>query len=122
MRAFLTAAAATATLASLPAAVHAQAATKYSVHDMQCFIAASAIADGAEDADTKNSGTMAAMYFAGKIYGANAAVDFSAALDTESARIADADMTALLKTCADELQASGAAIETAGKALAAKTK
>ena len=122
MRAFLTVAAATAALASLSAAASAQPAAKYSAHDMQCFIAASAVADGAQDADTKNSGTMAAMYFAGKIYGANAKVDFTAALDTESTKIADADMGALMKTCADELQASGSAIEAAGKALAAKAK
>jgi hypothetical protein len=122
MRAFLTVAATTAALASLAATAHAQPAAKYSEHDMQCFIAASAAADGAEDAETKNSGTMAAMYFAGKIYGANAKVDFTAALDAESTKIADADMTALLKTCADELQASGSAIEAAGKALAEKSK
>ena len=48
MRVFLTVAAGAA-LAAVAASAHAQAAPKYSAHDMQCFIAASELADTASD-------------------------------------------------------------------------
>jgi hypothetical protein len=121
MRVFLTVAAGAA-LAALAASAHAQAAPKYPVHDMQCFIAASVLADNADNEDTKNTGLMASMYFAGKVYGANPKVDFTAALDAEATKYDSLDHTALMKECAAEMQAHGNEIEAAGKALLAKGK
>jgi hypothetical protein len=121
MRVFLTVAAGAA-LAAVAASAHAQAAPKYSVHDMQCFIAASELADTADNADSKNTGLMAAMYFAGKIYGANPKIDFTAALDAETDKYEGIDKTALMKECGAELEAHGNEIEAAGKALLAKGK
>jgi hypothetical protein len=122
MRVFLTVVAGGAALAALAAPAHAQTAPKYSAHDMQCFIAASELADTAEQAEAKNTGLMAAMYFAGKIYGANPKIDFTAALDAETDKYDSVDKTALMKECGAELEAHGNEIEAAGKALLAKGK
>jgi hypothetical protein len=104
----------------MPAA--AQTTPAYSQHDVRCFIVASVIMGGAKDGDAKamTAGMMAALYFAGKIYGANAEIDLLAALEAELIRMPKVDLAALRKECGEEMRVHGDEIQTAGKALQAK--
>ena len=122
MRVTLTVAAASAALALSATAVSAQPTPAYSAHDLQCFIATSSLADGSNDAAITSNGMMAAMYFAGKLYGASPHIDITAALDAESDKMTAVDMGTLLKECGAELETHGHEIEAAGRAMQAKGK
>jgi hypothetical protein len=111
-----------AACAALGSAAGAQPAPAYPQHDIRCFIVASTVVGGADNEKAKSAGMLAAIYFAGKIYGASPQIGLQAAIETELDKMADIDLTTVRKECGEEMRVHGNEIEGAGKALQAKGK
>ena len=108
-------------LAAAAPALAAEPAPAGPAHDVRCFLALSTLADS-KVASEHQTGILGAMYFAGKLFGANPNIDLTAALKAEAATVTEADMAQAFPACGDEMATRGGQMQAASAALAAKGK
>lgn len=89
--------------------------------DLRCLLLVSELV-GSGNAEQKESGTKAALYFAGKLLGREPGLDLSAAAKTEFAAMETMDRNAGFRRCGAELQLAGVKLQAAGAALASTAK
>lgn len=99
----------------------AQTASATEAGDARCLAAISIIiaVGGAEEAKRL---TPVAIYFVGKLYGRNPAIDLTATLKRSLANATEADLRAAVPGCAAELGRAGEAMKSAGAAIGAASK
>ena len=85
--------------------------------DLRCLLLVRELI-GSGNAEQKESGTKAALYFAGKLLGREPGLDLSAAAMTEIVAMKTMDRQAGYRRCGAELQLAGVKLQAAGAALA----
>ncbi len=88
------------------------------VHNVQCFIATSTLA-ASSDKSQSSAGLMAAVFFAGKIFGSDPNVDLAAAVRAQASKLTQKQVNSLLAECGSEMRSRGVEITAADQALQA---
>lgn len=89
--------------------------------DLRCLLLVSELV-GTGNAEQKEAGTKAALYFAGKLLGREPGLDLTAVAKTEIVAMETFDRKAGYQRCGAELQLTGAKLQAAGAALSAMAK
>ena len=89
--------------------------------DLRCLLLVSELV-GSGNAEQKESGTKAALYFAGKLLGREPGLDLTAAAKIEIVAMGTFDRQAGYQRCGAELKLTGEKLQAAGAALAAMAK
>lgn len=117
-----------ALLAAMPLAAQTPAAPPATARiattrteDLRCLLLASELV-GTGNAEQKDAGTKAALYYAGKLLGREPNLDLSAVSKIEIVAMATLDREAGLRRCGTELQLTGGKLQAAGAALSELAK
>lgn len=89
--------------------------------DARCLASISYLIGIAKEEQSKDL-TIVAIYFAGKLYGRNPAIDLTATLKAIVAGASENDLRAEAPRCATELATAGEALQAAGTAISAMAK
>jgi hypothetical protein len=103
-------------LALTMAGAQAAPAADPTVMDLRCLAAAGALTNVPEaDAETKQSGVLLATYYLGRLDGRVPDLDVEKGLNEQIPALKDADLEALLKSCAALAHERASKLETMGQ-------
>ena len=108
----------TVALAAWAIASGASAADAGATDDLRCMAVGLALAGNANP-DVKNAGTLASMYYLGRLDAHTPSVDLEAGLKQELGRMSPDDLKSEAVRCGQQLQARGRAVTEIGQRLQA---